>query len=186
MSHPALLRRSLLAAALLAALPAAAAAEAKAPKIKFHFSGLVAGNSYTITLMEGARFVGATTPSGSVEKNAERLTFRVPKAPKGSDAPEIEEAIVESDVEISARKVVYQVELFGRTSVEIDLLGEVQTRGRPHQLNGVPFAFELPIPELPKGWVLRAPPCPADPATAKARVAAEHGGYRACRPEGPK
>ena len=159
-----------------------AAAAGKTPTIKLHFSGLLAGRSCTITLQEGATFVGATRPGNHVEKSANRLTFRVPEAPKGSDAPEIEEALVESEIEISARTVTYEVELSGRTSVEIDLLGEVQMRGRPLQLNGVPFTFELAIPELPKGWVLRALPCPADPATGKARQAAVHGGWSACRP----
>ncbi len=173
---------ALLAAALLGAVPATASPAGKTPKMRLHFSGLLAGRSYSITLSEGARFVGATTPASHVEKTAGRLTFTVPEVPKGSDAPEIEEAMIESEVEISARQVTYEVELSGRTSVEIDLLGEVQTRGRPLQLNGVPFTFELPIPELPKGWVLRAAPCPADPATGKAREAAVHGGWSACRP----
>lgn len=158
---------------------------AKLPKMRLHFSGLLAGRSYTITLSSGAAFVGATSPANHVEKTADRLTFTVPEMPKGSDAPEIEEATVETDVEISQRTVTYQVELSGRTSVEIDLLGEIQVRGRPLQLNGVPFELELPIPDLPQGWVLRAPPCPSDPA-GKARTAAVHAGWSACRPEATK
>jgi len=161
-------------------------ATAKPPKMRLHFSGLLPGRSYTITLSSGATFVGETSPASQVEKTADHLTFTVPETPKGSDAPEIEEAMIETDVEISARQVTYQVELSGRTSVEIDLLGVVEVRGRPLQLNGTPFTIELPIPELPKGWVLRAPPCPADPATGKARTAGVHGGWSACRPETKK
>jgi hypothetical protein len=189
-----LIRYALLGATLLGTAPCVAASDppsqntptaAKAPKMKLHFSGLIAGRSYTVTLSEGATFVGETSPASHVEKTADHLTFAVPEAPKGSDGPEIEEAMIESDVEISARTVTYQVELSGRTSVEIDLLGVVEVRGRPLQLNGVPFKIELPIPDLPKGWVLRAPPCPPDPATGKARTATVHGGWSACRPGKP-
>ncbi len=186
-----LIRLALLGASLLAAAPCVAASDpaaknapaaGKTPKMKLHFSGLLPGRSYTITLSAGARFVGDTVPASHVEKTADHLTLEIPEVPKGSDAPEIEEALIESEVEISARSVTYQVELSGRTSVEIDLLGEVEVRGRPLQLNGVPFTIELPIPELPAGWVLRAPPCPADPATRKERSAAVHAGWSACRP----
>lgn len=183
-----LVRLALLSATLLGTASAAAAAAptaaVKIPKMRLHFSGLLAGRSYTVTLTEGAVFAGETSPASHVEKTADSLTFNVPEAPKGSDAPVIEEAMIESDVEITARAVTYEVELSGRASVEIDLLGEIQTRGRPLQLNGVPFTFELPVPDLPKGWVLRAQPCPADPATGKARTDAQHAGWSACRPEG--
>jgi hypothetical protein len=190
-----LIRSVLLGATLLGTAPCVAASDppsqdasaapaaAKAPKMKLHFSGLLAGRSYTITLLEGATFVGETSPPNHVTKTANRLTFEVPEAPKGSDAPEIEEAMIETDVEISARTVTYQVELSGRTSVEIDLLGVVEVRGRPLQVNGVPLKISLPIPDLPAGWVLRAPPCPPDP-TGKARTAAVHAGWSACRPAG--
>lgn len=191
-----LFRSVLLGATLLGTAPCVAAsgpqsqaapatsATTNAPKMRLHFSGLLPGRSYTITLSEGAKFVGETTPADHVEKTADHLTFAVPETPKGSDAPEIEEAMIETDVEIAARTVTYQVELSGRTSVEIDLLGVVEVRGRPLQLNGVPFKMPLPIPDLPAGWVLRAPPCPVDPATGKARIAAVHAGWSACRPAG--
>ncbi len=201
-----LFRHALLGAALATASPCAASqvpevpakpapadapaastvAAAKAPKIRLRFSNPIPGRSYTVTLQEGASFVGETSPPGHVEKSADRLTFTLPESPKGSDAPEIEETTIESDVEISARTVTYQVELSGRTSVEIDLLGEVQVQGRPLQRNGVDFTFELPIPEIPKGWVLHAPPCPDDPATGRRRATAEHAGWSACRPEEPR
>ncbi len=178
-----LVRLTLLGGILLAAAPCGAVAAAgKPPKIRLHFSGLLPGRSYTITLSEGATFLGEAAPGTHVKKSANQLILEIPEAPKGSDGPEIEEAMIESEVEVTAKNVTYQVELSGRTTVEIDLLGEIQVRGRPLQLNGVPFTFELPIPDLPAGWVLRAPPCPADPATRKERSAAVHAGWSACRP----